>query len=237
MKILFLSLALVLVSMQAYDFNTWKKNPPVLTPPPFFELPAESNPLYRANTTSEPFTPPFLPPLSPFSPPFWLFGYPNGKFFYQPIPGILPQVLPSDLPPPDFFDTGGTKPLKKEFLISYRLVIKDGVAQGDRYRISEPIKARVGTPRYVFDYQCRIDSYIADILGDDEASDALKIILEAKKDAVLECLYKSGVQVRDDTLNRDFALRAKTTLTLPAKSVIAYLDNGFLILEVWKEKR
>ncbi|PAF49243.1 hypothetical protein BKH41_03965 [Helicobacter sp. 12S02232-10] len=222
MKILFfLSLGVLLTNIYAYDLETWKKNPPALAPAPFLEIPSE---LSIPNGT-EPFTPPFLPPAR------------NDKFFYDPIFSILPQVLPSDLPSPDAFLEKNEGPKKKEFLISYKLYVKDGVAQGERYGISEPIKTRVGSGKYIFDYQCRIDVFEGDILGDDQADYALKIILEHQKEAVLECLYKSGVQVRDDTFGNNFALSAKTTLTLPAKTVQAYLDNSFLILEVWKERK
>lgn len=124
---------------------------------------------------------------------------------------------------------------KKEFLISYKIYIKNGIAQGEKYNISEPIKKRVESNEYEFDYICKIDNSL-DYL-DDDLDYALKAILNYQKEAVLECLYKGGIKVEDNSITHNSQSSTKTLLTLPAKSVGAYLDRNFLILEVWKEKK
>ncbi|PAF41716.1 hypothetical protein [Helicobacter sp. 11S03491-1] len=208
---------------EAYDMQTWKSNPPQLLPNAFLDLPLINN----MPEGTEPFNPPFLPSHQT-----------HQSFFLKPLAGILPQVIPEQLPLPDpLMPDIVSIPKKKEFLISYQLYVKNGIAQGERYSISKPIKSRVKSGRYVFDYQCRIDTYIGDFIGDDSMDEAPEIILRAKKDAVLECLYKSGVKIRDDGLMSDSQMMSKSMLTLPARAVEAYLDNSFLILEVWKEKK
>lgn len=210
----------IATALFSYDLETWKTNPPPLRLDTF---PAITQ-IYSYPTLQEPFNPPFLPSLK------------NSRNSY--LEGVLPQVLPPDfLPPPALPTEIVSQPQKIEFIISYQLYTKDGIAKGERYSISEPIKSRVHSPKYEFDYKCRIDTYIGDFLGDDDEDYALKLILEAKKDSVLECLYKSGVKVVDNSFTNNLQATTQTTLSLPARSVEAYLDNSFLILEVYKERR
>ncbi|MDO7253043.1 hypothetical protein [Helicobacter cappadocius] len=219
-KLVLFVIGMLVAGLYGYDLQTWKTNPPPLSLDSFPFLPQ----IYSFSSPQEPFNPPFLPPLKTY----------NNDY----LEGVLPQVLPTDFLSPEALNAEiSPKTEKKEFLISYELYIKDGIAKGERYNISEPIKSRINSTRYEFDYQCRIDTYIGDFLGDDDESYALKVILEAKKDAVLECLYKSGVKVRDDSFINHLQATSKTTLFLPARSVQAYLDNSFLILEVYKEKK
>lgn len=203
-----------------YDLDTWKTNPPPLRLDTFPDI----TQIYSYPALTEPFNPPFLP------------SFKKNKNSY--LEGVLPQVLPPPFLPPDALPIEIiSTPHKKEFLISYQLYTKDGIAKGERYSISEPIKSRVHSPKYEFDYKCRIDTYIGDFLGDDDEDYALKVILEANKDSVLECLYKSGVKIVDNSFTSSLQTTTQTTLSLPARSVEAYLDNSFLILEVYKEKR
>lgn len=125
---------------------------------------------------------------------------------------------------------------KKEFLISYKIYVKNGIAQGEKYNVSEPIKKRVESNEYEFDYTCKIDTHIVDYI-DDDLDYVLRVILTYQKEAVLECLYKGGIKVEDNSMTHNSQSSTKTLLTLPAKSVVAYLDRNFLILEVWKEKK
>lgn len=209
--------------LSSYDLETWKTNPPPLRLDTFPDI----SQIYSYPNSTEPFDPPFLPSSK------------TSRNSY--LEGVLPQILPPLFLPPDALPIEiVSQPEKIEFIISYQLYTKDGIAKGERYSISEPIKSRVHSPKYEFDYKCRIDTYIGDLLGDDEDEDeyyALKLILEAKKDSVLECLYKSGVKIVDNSFTSGFQTTTKTTLSLPAKSVEAYLDNSFLIIEVYKERR
>ncbi|PAF53164.1 hypothetical protein BKH42_07400 [Helicobacter sp. 13S00482-2] len=211
-KLLFIGI--MLTSLCAYDFQTSKSNS--LT---FTSLPQK-----------------YL--FSDFSKISNLLALPSLEMVKSNyLEGVLPQVLPSAFLPPDLLQTEIiSEPKKREFLISYQLYVKNGIPKGERYSISEPIKTRINSSKYTFDYRCSIDTYIGDFVNDD-GDYALKIILELKKDSVLECLYKSGVKIIDDTFTNNLQTRTQTTLSLPARAVNAYLDNGFLILEVYKEKK
>lgn len=211
---------LIATVLCGYDLETWKTNPPPLRLDTFPTI----TQIYSYPDSTEPFNPPFLPSSK------------NSRNSY--LEGVLPQVLPPDFLPPATFPTEIiSQPQKIEFIISYQLYTKDGIAKGERYSISEPIKSRVHSPKYEFDYKCRIDIYIGDFLGDDDEDYALKLILEAKKDSVLECLYKSGVKIVDNSFTNNLQTTTQATLSLPARSVEAYLDNSFLILEVYKERK
>lgn len=208
--------------LSSYDLETWKTNPPPLR---LDNFPSISE-IYSYPNVAEPFDPPFLPSSK------------NSKNSY--LEGVLPQILPPlFLPPAPLPLEIVSQPEKIEFIISYQLYTKDGIAKGERYSISEPIKSRVHSPKYKFDYKCSINTYVGDFLLDDDKDESyvLKLILEAKKDSVLECLYKSGVKVVDNSFTSSFQTTTKTTLSLPARSIEAYFDNNFLIIEVYKERR
>lgn len=213
---------LIVTVLSSYDLETWKTNPPPLR---LDNFPIISE-IYSYPNSTEPFDPPFLPSSK------------TSRNSY--LEGVLPQILPPLFLPPDALPIEiVSQPEKIEFIISYQLYTKDGIAKGEHYGISEPIKSRVHSPKYEFDYKCRIDTYVGDFLLDDDKDESyvLKLILEAKKDSVLECLYKSGVKIVDNSFTSGFQTTTKTTLSLPAKSVEAYFDNNFLIIEVYKERR
>ncbi|PAF47140.1 hypothetical protein BKH46_05380 [Helicobacter sp. 12S02634-8] len=242
-KILFFGIVCSVLFLGAYDFQTWKNPPPALLPQPFPHIELRQEASNEASNTQT---------IAPFLFPFDFFPLgqtldsqallPSNNAAHPPLglllgpPQILPQVLPNAWElPSGFWEKDGIA--KKEFLISYRLYVQDGIAKGDSYGISEPIRSYVDSGRYVLDYVCRIDTHIGDILGDDNAKGALKMILEKEKDKVLLCLYKSGVRINDDTASNGTQIQTKTLLSLPARAVETYLDNSFLILEVYKEKR
>lgn len=213
---------LIVTVLSSYDLETWKTNPPPLRLDTFPDI----SQIYSYPNSTEPFDPPFLPSSK------------TSRNSY--LEGVLPQILPPLFLPPDALPIDiVSQPEKIEFIISYQLYTKDGIAKGEHYGISEPIKSRVHSPKYEFDYKCRIDTYVGDFLLDDDKDESyvLKLILEAKKDSVLECLYKSGVKIVDNSFTSGFQTTTKTTLSLPAKSVEAYFDNNFLIIEVYKERR
>lgn len=213
---------LIVTVLSSYDLETWKANPPPLRLDTFPDI----SQIYSYPNSTEPFDPPFLPSSK------------TSRNSY--LEGVLPQILPPLFLPPDALPIEiVSQPEKIEFIISYQLYTKDGIAKGEHYGISEPIKSRVHSPKYEFDYKCRIDTYVGDFLLDDDKDESyvLKLILEAKKDSVLECLYKSGVKIVDNSFTSGFQTTTKTTLSLPAKSVEAYFDNNFLIIEVYKERR
>lgn len=213
---------LIVTVLSSYDLETWKTNPPPLRLDTFPDI----SQIYSYPNSTEPFDPPFLPSSK------------TSRNSY--LEGVLPQILPPLFLPPDALPIEiVSQPEKIEFIISYQLYTKDGIAKGEHYGISEPIKSRVHSPKYEFDYKCRIDTYVGDFLLDDDKDESyvLKLILEAKKDSVLECLYKSGVKIVDNSFTSGFQTTTKTTLSLPAKSVEAYFDNNFLIIEVYKERR
>lgn len=213
---------LIVTVLSSYDLETWKTNPPPLRLDTFPDI----SQIYSYPNSTEPFDPPFLPSSK------------TSRNSY--LEGVLPQILPPLFLPPDALSIEiVSQPEKIEFIISYQLYTKDGIAKGEHYGISEPIKSRVHSPKYEFDYKCRIDTYVGDFLLDDDKDESyvLKLILEAKKDSVLECLYKSGVKIVDNSFTSGFQTTTKTTLSLPAKSVEAYFDNNFLIIEVYKERR
>ena len=48
---------------------------------------------------------------------------------------------------------------------------------------------------------------------------------------------KSGIGIFDNTASNNAELNTKTILKLDAKAVLVYVDNGFLMLEIYKEKQ
>lgn len=184
---------------------------------------------------SKNLSPNFANSIEPFTPPK-MQSHKDDRNPIEPSIGILPQIIPPDINIP-LPKSPILAPKTKEFIISYRVYTKNGIAQGEKYDISEPIVSRVNNPKYTLDYTCRIDTLIGDFVGDDDEDYALKYILEERKDKIIDCLSKGGVKIRDDSMTHNFEAKTKTLLTLPPKSVLAYMDNGYLILEVFKERK
>lgn len=147
---------------------------------------------------------------------------------------MIPNVIPSPLPLPENF--APIPEHKKIFIISYELLLKNDVATGEKYSISEPLKARMLKP----DYTCEIDNTLEEDL-DFESPELidmyLKLLLQTHKDEVLECLYKSGVKLRDDGVSEGFRAKSKTFFSLPPTFVQASLKEGYVNLVVLKPSK
>lgn len=172
----------------------------------------------------------------PFYPPKSLFIMPlqKGYFLDSLETPLIPQVNPSPLKIPEMV----LKPepiFEKDFIVSYKLLLKNQVPKGEKYNISEPLQAMKKS--MVLDYQCSLDVFLSDDIDVPDVLDILlKELLLQHKDEVLDCLYKSGVRVRDDSLSNQNVAQSKTLLVLPPKWVKVSLQNSFLIIKVFKEK-
>lgn len=152
------------------------------------------------------------------------------------IPQFLPRgKIPSPLLPPIPLTPYSLQeePLEKvEFIISYKALSQNGVITGEKYSISSPLISKSSLP---IEYTCSIDTPINDLVSDDEIY-AIKYILSHSQDEVLRCLRKGGASILSHARTADSThISDDTILSVPAKRVLAYFDNRYLILEVLKE--
>lgn len=190
----------------------WKHNEPVLqNPDSIFNIPDISNMPYD-NSTKEPLAPPFK-----YTPYYGLGSY------LEPS-GLLPNVLPPSIAiPPMILEK--VKPYQKDFIISYQFLLKNEMPSGEKFSISEPMVNR----QMSVSYECKIDSVVNEDFDDDGVLDILlKLLLEYHRDEVLECLYKSGVMLREDGISEKNRSNNKTLFSLPPTYVRTSLENGFL---------
>ena len=155
---------------------------------------------------------------------------------YGVIPQFLPRgKIPSPLLPPIPLTPYSLQeePLEKvEFIISYKALSQNGVITGEKYSISSPLISKSTLP---IEYTCSIDTPINDLVSDDEIY-AIKYILSHSQDEVLHCLRKGGANILSHARTADSThISDDTILSVPAKRVLAYFDNRYLILEVLKE--
>ncbi|CBG40137.1 Putative periplasmic protein [Helicobacter mustelae 12198] len=203
--------------------QNWKQNPLVLQNPDTFLWDKKSHP-------NLPFdTPLFSPPSS-----LWKgWRYPMDTYLQPPFSPLIPQVIPHpwflpEMPPPK------EVMLEKDYVISYQFLLKNEVPQGEKYNLSVPVSAMRGR---VLDYTCEIDVNVTeDVEQPGLFSALLSYLLRQHKDDVLECLYKSGVKLREDSAGDKNAIQNKILFTLPPTWVRASLQNGYLILKIFKEK-
>lgn len=174
--------------------------------------------------------------LEPFFLPEYLRqDYLQNNPFTKPLEEpLIPQVLPQPLPmpkehtPPPIYE--------KDFIIAYKFLTKDEVPQGEKYSISEPLTPL--KPSMKLEYQCQIDVAVGDDIEMPEVLDILlKDLLGHYKEEVLDCLYKSGVKIEADSLVVDNKTKNKTLLSILPTRTRASLQNGFLILKVFKEQK
>lgn len=152
------------------------------------------------------------------------------------IPQFLPRgKIPSPILPPIPLTPYSLQeePLEKvEFIISYKALSQNGVITGEKYSISSPLISKSSLP---IEYTCSIDTPINDLVSDDEIY-AIKYILSHSQDEVLHCLRKGGASILSHARTADSThISDDTILSVPAKRVLAYFDNRYLILEVLKE--
>lgn len=161
----------------------------------------------------------------------------NAELLYSSvIPQFLPRgKIPSPLLPPIPLTPYSLQeePLEKvEFIISYKALSQNGVITGEKYSISSPLISKSSLP---IEYTCSIDTPINDLVSDDEIY-AIKYILSHSQDEVLHCLRKGGASILSHARTADSThISDDTILSVPAKRVLAYFDNRYLILEVLKE--
>lgn len=152
------------------------------------------------------------------------------------IPQHLPRAkIPSPLIPPPALTphTDISEPLeKREFIISYKALSQNGIITGEKYNISIPIISKSTLP---IAYTCSLDTPINDLVTDDE-SYAIKYVLYFYKDLVLDCLEKGGTSVLSYAqMANATPISDDTLLSVPARRILAYFDNRYLILEILKE--
>ncbi len=190
----------------------WKDNAPVLqNPDSIFNTPDISN-MLDENAIKEPFAPPFK-----YIPYYGLGSY------LEPS-GILPNIIPPSIAiPPMILEK--VKPYQKDFIISYQFLLKNEMPIGEKFSISEPMVNR----QMSVSYECKIDSAINEDFDDDSVLGILlKLLLEYHKDEVLECLYKTGILLREDGISEKNRSNNKILFSLPPTYVRTSLENGFL---------
>lgn len=200
----------------------WKDNPPVLqNPDSLFGIPDSYKEL---NENGD---------LIPFYPPFPYKQRYDLNYYLEPL-NLIPNVLPSPLPMPS---TTLEKPqvYHKDFIISYQFLLKNEIPQGEKFNISEPLVSR----KMNVNYECEIDNRVVDEDYDEDAvlDILLKLLLEYHKDEVLECLYKSGVVLREDAITEQNRSNNKTLFSLPPTYIRTSLENGFLKVLVLKSPK
>lgn len=154
------------------------------------------------------------------------------------IPQYLPRAkLPAPLlPPPALtpYSVLESQELlqKREFIISYKALSQNGIITGEKYNISSPLISKSSLP---IEYTCSIDTPINDLITDDEDY-AIEYVLHFYQDEILHCLRYGGASVLSYAKSANAThISDDTVLSVPAKRVLAYFDNRYLILEILKE--
>lgn len=119
--------------------------------------------------------------------------------------------------------------IEVELLISYKVISKDNITQGERYRVSHVMNYQGDTHHQVA-RECEID--VAGYRVMDDMPYFITSLLKREKEQVLECLYGHKVYVREATQGRDHTLSSKVSLEIPPTRVRAMLFNKSVILKI-----
>ncbi|WP_305862933.1 hypothetical protein [Helicobacter cholecystus] len=129
-----------------------------------------------------------------------------------------------------------------EFIISYKAKMQNDLLVGEEYKVSEVIGNRglrgIKNGEYRVLKFCKI--LPSEYEGQKNEASFIKQVLKSHREAVLDCLYSSGVKIYDEVISRDLQARSKTIFSIPPKRVIVKYDNGVInlgILEKLEKKQ
>ncbi|MCX2717254.1 hypothetical protein OQH61_05830 [Helicobacter sp. MIT 21-1697] len=121
-----------------------------------------------------------------------------------------------------------------ELLISYKMISKDNVALGERYRVSHAMNYQ-GEKGYKVAAQCEIDASRYPIM--DDMPYFITSILKQEKEQVLECFYTYQVYVRESTKGRNNALSSRVSFEIAPTRIKAKLVDKSIILQILAKGR
>ena len=116
-----------------------------------------------------------------------------------------------------------------ELLISYKVISRDNLAQGELYRVSHVMNYQAHKGYKVVE-ECEIDASRYPIM--DDMAYFITSIIKQEKEQVLECLLQHKVYVREDTSGRDNALQSRVKLEVAPTRVKAKLVNKSIMMYI-----
>lgn len=116
-----------------------------------------------------------------------------------------------------------------ELLISYKLISKDNLAQGERYRVSHVMNYQHQNG-YEIVGECEIDASKYAIM--DDMPYFITFILKREKEQVLDCLYTYEVRVRENTTSKNNTTTSRVSLEIAPTRVKAKLVNKSILLYI-----
>lgn len=116
-----------------------------------------------------------------------------------------------------------------ELLISYKVIIKDNLAQGEKYSVSHALNYK-GTDGFKVAKKCEIKADSYPIM--DDMPYFITLILKQEKEQVLDCFFANEILVREVAQGKNNALSAKSSLEIAPTRVIAKLVNKSIMLYI-----
>lgn len=120
-----------------------------------------------------------------------------------------------------------------EFLISYKLISKNNIAQKEKYAVSQVMNAK-GSKNHIVAKECEID--VGDYLIMDDMAYFLRILLKREQEQVLDCLYGYKVGIRESTQGKNANLDSKQSLEIRPVRVLASLHNRSILLKILEQQ-
>lgn len=121
-----------------------------------------------------------------------------------------------------------------ELLISYKMISKDNVALGERYRVSHVMNYQ-NAKGYQVVAECEIDASRYPIM--DDMPYFITSILKQEKEQVLECFYTYQVYVRESTKGRNNALSSRVSFEIAPTRIKAKLVDKSIMLQILSKGR
>ena len=113
----------------------------------------------------------------------------------------------------------------EHYIFSYRVAVRDSVVISERYNFS---KAMVIPSKYETLGECQF-------LPEDGRVSALKYLKDSHEE-VLNCLFRHGVGLRDDTSANKHRSKSTTTLQMTPTLVVVECEGGLIIMKIVQPK-
>ncbi len=113
----------------------------------------------------------------------------------------------------------------EHYIFSYRIAVRDSVVISERYNFS---KAMVIPGKYETLGECQF-------LPEDGRVSALKYLKDSHEE-VLNCLFRHGVGLRDDTSASNHRSKSTTTLQITPTHVVVEFKEGLIIMKIVQPK-
>ncbi len=118
----------------------------------------------------------------------------------------------------------------QEFVISYAMQVRNGVATHESFGLARALKAHPHTHTYT----CHINAPSLELSKEQEPYE-LEILIKKHKEEVLDCLYKSEVSIESNDLNTAMQNQNRATLRM-STPLKAHLEGGLLVLEIYTRR-